>query len=195
MTEAELADFLAAPRRPPHSLDLDGLDGYLFALACWDPLPASRWFPPIFADAPPAFADAAETRRVLDALTARHDGHGQAVVAGPWRLPPRCTPRAPAARNFAADAPLARWSRGFARGHGLACPASTTDAADAALAAAVLALGVFGAPAAQARLVDQRRRREPARGEDELREAVAAHCCARLAPALAAYVQAARARR
>jgi uncharacterized protein len=68
-----LAAFLASDRAPDGCMDLSELDGFLAGLIAGpETLPPEVWLPLVWDNQQPDFADAAEGRRVMDALAARY---------------------------------------------------------------------------------------------------------------------------
>lgn len=116
--EQLLADFLAAPERPEGALGFEALHGFLFAVGCApETQPPSRWRRAIFNDQPPGFRDEQQAEAVTEALMKRYQRIQAEIESGEPTLPAWCVPRTPAIENFADDAPLARWAKGFVTGH------------------------------------------------------------------------------
>ena len=115
---ATLARFLADPRRPPNTLSYHALQGFLFAV-CAAPqvVMPSEWMPAIFDDRDPGFADLEDTRVITQALMALHNEITAAINADQAALPADCAFRDPILDNFADDAPVSQWARGFTQGH------------------------------------------------------------------------------
>jgi uncharacterized protein len=112
-----LEAFLTAPERPEDTFDLNELRGFLFALVCApEPVMPSEWLPLVFGDSEPEYRDAEEAERIVGTIMALYNeiAHQVRTEHEP-RLPFR--PRRPAIANLESDAPLRRWSRGFAYGH------------------------------------------------------------------------------
>jgi yecA family protein len=107
-----------ARARAPDTLGLEELHGFLFAIvAAPDLVLPSEWIPAIFDDDGPVFADEAEAVRFHHVVMALYNQLNRDVQDGTVRLPDCVEVREPAEANFAKDAPLALWSRGFAQGH------------------------------------------------------------------------------
>jgi len=117
--EAWLGQFLDRARtRAPDTLGLEELYGFLFAVvSAPDLVMPSEWIPAIFdADALPC-ADEAEGVRFHHVVMALYNQLNRDVLDATVRLPECIGVRQPAEANFAKDAPLMRWSSGFAQGH------------------------------------------------------------------------------
>ncbi len=116
--DIKLAEFLAADARPEGTLNYAELHGFLFSVACSpEPLKPAEWLPLIFNSAAANYATTAEDESVTATLMALHDEAHRQVQEQQVALPAFCTPAADAMENFADDAPLAHWSRGFLLGH------------------------------------------------------------------------------
>jgi yecA family protein len=117
--EAWLRQFLAAALpRAPDTLGLEELYGFLFAVASApDLVLPSEWIPAIFDADGTVFADEAEGVRFHHVAMALYNQLNRDVQDANVRLPACVEVRRPAEANFAADAPLMLWSRGFAQGH------------------------------------------------------------------------------
>jgi uncharacterized protein len=112
-----LRSFLSAPGRPEGTMSYEELAGFLFALSCVpEMLPPTEWMPLVFNEGQAGFADAAESEQFLDALMALHDRTIAEAKEGTSELPIGCAPLTDPLANFD-DAPLGRWSQGFASGH------------------------------------------------------------------------------
>ena len=112
-----LRGFLESRDRPAGTLNLEELQGFLFAVVNAPDLVASaEWIPAVFNGTDVAFesTEAADIPATLLALYARVD---DASGRAPDVLPPGCVFRDDAASNLESDAAVARWSRGFRKGH------------------------------------------------------------------------------
>jgi len=117
--EAWLGEYLERARsQAPETLGLEELYGFVFAIvAAPDLVLPSEWIPAIFdADAPP-FADEAEGVRFHHVIMALYNELNRDVQDASVHLPACIVVRQPAEANFAKDAPLMKWSSGFAQGH------------------------------------------------------------------------------
>ena len=117
--EAWLRGFLErASAEAPDTLGLDELYGFVFAIvSAPDLVLPSEWIPAIFdADEPP-FADEAEAVRFHHVIMALYNELNRDVLDATVHLPACIDVRRPAEANFAKDAPLMKWSSGFAQGH------------------------------------------------------------------------------
>jgi yecA family protein len=117
--EAWLRGFLdRASDQAPDTLGLEELYGFVFAIvSAPDLVLPSEWIPAIFdADAAP-FADEAEGVRFHHVIMALYNELNRDVRDATVHLPACITVRQPAEANFAKDAPLMKWSSGFAQGH------------------------------------------------------------------------------
>ena len=117
--EAWLRGFLErASAQAPDTLGLEELYGFVFAIvSAPDLVLPSEWIPAIFdADEPP-FADEAEAVRFHHVIMALYNQLNRDVLEATVRLPVCIEVRQPAEANFAKDAPLMKWSSGFAQGH------------------------------------------------------------------------------
>jgi yecA family protein len=117
--QAWLRRFLEEARsRAPDTLGLEELYGFLFAIvSAPDLVLPSEWIPAIFDAEGPVFADEAEGVRFHHVVMALHNQLSRDVQDATVRLPDCVEVREPAEANFAADAPLGLWTRGFAQGH------------------------------------------------------------------------------
>jgi yecA family protein len=117
--EAWLRDFLDEARgRAPDTLGLEELYGFLFAVASApDHVLPTEWIPAIFDAEQPPFADEGQGVRFHHVVMALHNQLSREVLDANVRLPACIEMRQPAEANFAKDAPLMLWSRGFAQGH------------------------------------------------------------------------------
>ena len=109
--------FLESRDRPAGTLGLEELQGFLFAVVnAPDLVAAAEWMPAVFNGNAQSFtsAEAAEIPATLMTLYASVDDASGRV---PDVLPPGCVFRDDAASNLESDAPVARWSRGFRKGH------------------------------------------------------------------------------
>ena len=117
--EAWLRRFLDEARaRAPDTLGLEELYGFLFAIvSAPDLVLPSEWIPAIFDADGPVFADEAQGVRFHHVVMALYNQLNRDVQDATVRLPECVEVREPAEANFAKDAPLMLWSRGFAQGH------------------------------------------------------------------------------
>jgi len=107
-----------ARARAPDTLGLEELYGFLFAVASApDHVLPTEWIPAIFDAEQPPFADEAQGVRFHHVVMALHNQLSREVQDANVRLPACIELRQPAEANFAKDAPLMLWSRGFAQGH------------------------------------------------------------------------------
>jgi len=117
--EAWLGEYLERARsQAPETLGLEELYGFVFAIvAAPDLVLPSEWIPAIFdADEPP-FADEAEGVRFHHVVMALYNELNRDVQDATVHLPGCVEARRPAEANFEKDAPLMKWSSGFAQGH------------------------------------------------------------------------------
>lgn len=113
-----LSRFLSSPRRPPGTLNILELQGFLFAMSCAPVLvKPSEWLPLIFDDQDAAYASAEEAQSVVQALMELYNEINDAVRNGSVTLPADVTLVAEALDNVGETAPLGQWSRGFLLGH------------------------------------------------------------------------------
>jgi len=104
--------------RAPDTLGLEELYGFLFAIvSAPDLVLPSEWIPAIFDAEGAVFADEAEGVRFHHVVMSLYNQLNRDVQDATVRLPDCVEVREPAEANFAADAPLGRWTRGFAQGH------------------------------------------------------------------------------
>ncbi len=71
----------------------------------------------IFGDEEAGYADLAEANEVMGEIMALYNTINAAVLDPPTLLPGDCRLRDEVLANFADDAPITQWSRGFLRGH------------------------------------------------------------------------------
>ena len=190
VAEARRLQALFDRRTASEALGYHELAGFLFAVAA---APAtvqpSEWLDLLLEDDPPLFTETKLYEEALPLLLAIYGVIERGIDNDCPALPPDCAVRADGGANLAADAPLASWSRGFLDGHDWLTPlweAEMDEEFDAALEAAIVALGFFAAP-------------ELARdfhgeyaGPGETLEAMATRLAADFPAALAAYVGLAR---
>lgn len=114
----ELADFLAADGRPEGTMNYAELHGFLFALACSpEPLKPAEWQPMIFNGEDASFTSQQESEAVMAAIMAIHDETARQVQQEAVALPQFCSLAEIPMDNFADDAPIGHWARGFLHGH------------------------------------------------------------------------------
>ncbi|HFD88297.1 MAG TPA: YecA family protein [Gammaproteobacteria bacterium] len=114
----ELAKFLAADERPENTMIYPELYGFLFAV-CTAPemtMP-SDWIPLIFNNEEAGYADEAEASMVMAGIMAVYNEVNDGVVAAEPGLPGWLEVFVPAMENFADEAPLTYWARGFFIGY------------------------------------------------------------------------------
>ncbi len=113
-----LQTFLASTARPADTLSYHALQGFLFTVASAPVLvPPSDWLPIIFDGQEADFASTDEAQAILDQIMVLYNTTNAAVLDPPTLLPADCQLRENVLANFADDAPIAQWSRGFLRGH------------------------------------------------------------------------------
>ena len=141
-----LRAFLEHPSRPAGTLTYHELQGFLFTVvSAPEMVPPSDWLPVIFGEEEAGFASPDEAQEILGQLMALYNTTNAAVLDPPTLLPGDCRLRDEVLANFADDAPLAQWSRGFLRGHQWLeelwedLPAEMAEELDATL----MALGFF----------------------------------------------------
>jgi yecA family protein len=117
--EAWLRGFLDRAReRMPETLGLEELYGFVFAIvSAPDLVLPSEWIPAIFDVDEPVFADEAEGVRFHHVIMALYNELNRDVQDATVHLPACIEVCRPAEANFDDDAPLRRWSGGFAQGH------------------------------------------------------------------------------
>lgn len=114
----ELAEFLAADARPEGTMNYAELHGFLFALACSpEPLKPDEWQPMIFNGEDARFASQEESKAIMAAIMAIHDETTRQVQEQQVALPEFCGLADEPMENFAGDAPISHWARGFLHGH------------------------------------------------------------------------------
>ena len=143
----ELAKFLAADERPEESMIYPELYGFLFAVCCSPELMApSDWLPLIFNDEEPGYANEAEAEMVTAGIMAVYDEVNKAVVSTEPSMPEWFEVFSPPMENFADEAPLTYWSRGFLVGHDWLSEVwdhYVVDEMEGELAGCLMALTVF----------------------------------------------------
>ena len=93
------------------------LQGFLFAVACCpEPVAAHEWTAFVFSDGDPAYASEAEKDDVLTQLAAMYEEVSAAVAERTPGFPADCEALPDVMANFADEAPLCQWSRGFMAG-------------------------------------------------------------------------------
>jgi len=117
--EAWLREFLDRARsQAPDTLGLHELYGFMFAIvSAPDHVLPSEWIPAIFDADDPPFADEAEGVRFHHVIMGLYNEINRDVQDATVHLPACIEVRRPAEANFDKDAPLMKWSSGFAQGH------------------------------------------------------------------------------
>lgn len=130
------------------------LAGFFFALACAPELvKPAEWIPLVLGEDPAAFGSPDEAQRALDLAMRLHNHVNLQVLERSPSLPAGVEMRAEPMDNFAPEAPLSQWARGFSEGHAWleeswdAClerePAEDAEALDEALGGIAMVLGFF----------------------------------------------------
>lgn len=145
-----LRTFLADPARPEGTLTYHELQGFLFAVACAPELVRpSDWLPIVFNEREAEYASMEEAQAILrDVMDLYNEITASARSEHP-ALPQDCAVRSVPVDNFADEAPLSRWSRGFVSGHewlGDLWDVDLPDGLDEELGAVLLALSFFASP-------------------------------------------------
>jgi uncharacterized protein len=110
--------FLEDQTRPAGTLSYHELQGFLFAVASAPELiRPSEWMPLVFGEADAEYANLDEARLVLGELMSLYNTVNAQVAAETAVLPADCVFRGDILTNLDEDAPIARWARGFMRGH------------------------------------------------------------------------------
>ena len=113
-----LQAFLDHPSRPEGTFRYHELQGFLFTVvSAPDLVPPSDWLPIVFGDEKAAYASLDQANEILGEIMALYNTTNAAVLDPPTVLPADCPLHKDALANFADDAPIAQWSRGFLRGH------------------------------------------------------------------------------
>jgi uncharacterized protein len=113
-----LRAFLEHPSRPAGTLTYHELQGFLFTVVSAPELiPASEWLPIIFAGEDIDYESVEQAEAVIGQIMMLSNTINAAVRDPPTLLPADCQLRDDVLANFDDDAPIARWSRGFQRGH------------------------------------------------------------------------------
>jgi yecA family protein len=109
----ELAQWLQEPQRPAGTLNLQQLQGFLFAI-CSTPveLQLREWMPAVFGDQPP---DVSQAEAYLNTISQLQQRIAQDIDDFMVGLPEDCILTEPFAANFESNA-LHHWSRGFELG-------------------------------------------------------------------------------
>lgn len=115
---AALKKFLASATCPAGALSYHELQGFLFTIAAVpDMVVPSEWIPLIFGGREPEFEGESEAQRILGGLMQLYNEVNTDVFDREARLPEDCRFREDLLSNLSEDAPIAKWSRGFIRGH------------------------------------------------------------------------------
>jgi len=113
-----LTEFLDSPKRPDGTLRFHELQGFLFAIASSpETIAPSEWLPMIGDDEGLNFADQDEAQDILGLVMALYNEVNTAVLKRSNTLPAGCGFCEDIPKNFADDASISQWSRGFASGH------------------------------------------------------------------------------
>jgi yecA family protein len=180
-----LQALLSAPERPKDTMPYFETAGFLFAVCCNpDLVKPAEWLPVVLGEDGGFFADLEEANRVLQLVMGLYNHVNAGVLARRPELPPLCEVRLGALDNLDADAPLSRWSRGFAEGHdwlALSWPDDLPDELDEGLGATLVVLTFHSSP----RLAEAYR--NETKGTPMAMEAMAAKMQEMLLPTMAAY--------
>ena len=113
-----LQAFLDHPSRPEGTFRYHELQGFLFTIvSAPDLVPPSDWLPIILGDEKAGFASPDQANEIRGHIMALYNTTNAAVLDPPTLLPADCPLHEDVLANFADDAPMAQWSRGFLRGH------------------------------------------------------------------------------
>jgi uncharacterized protein len=113
-----LQAFLDHPSRPEGTFRYHELQGFLFTVvSAPDLVPPSDWLPIILGDEKAGFASPDQANEILGHIMALYNTTNAAVLDPPTLLPADCPLHEDVLANFADDAPMAQWSRGFLSGH------------------------------------------------------------------------------
>ena len=113
-----LQAFLDHPSRPEGTFRYHELQGFLFTVvSAPEMVPPSEWLPIIFGDEKAGYASLDQANEILGQIMALYNTTNAAVLDPPTLLPGDCPLRDNVLANFAEDAPISQWSRGFLRGH------------------------------------------------------------------------------
>lgn len=160
------------------------LAGFLFALACSPELvKPSEWIALVLGEGPQAPGPGEEVQRILELVMRLHNHINLQVLERSPSLPALVEVRPEPMDNFAADAPLSRWARGFSQGHSWleetwdawleAEPQEDAEALDQSLGAITIVLGFFASRAfAEACLAEAERPRPLEEAAPAMLEAV-----------------------
>lgn len=164
-----LAAFLAAAARPAGTLTYAELAGFLFAVATAPELVRpSEWMPLVFNDQGSRAADGTEAQAMLGLIMQLYNAVNREILEAPRKppvLPPGIAALPQAIANFAADAPLAQWCRGFMAGYDWlqdvwqahdAAPEGSQ--ADEEFGAVLVTLGLFASREFAEAIIDEHRK-------------------------------------
>ncbi|RJQ46962.1 MAG: YecA family protein [Gaiellales bacterium] len=113
-----LRNFLADPERPQGVMDYYQLAGFLLAVGCSpEIIMPSEWMPVVFGGNEPEYEDEDEAREILGALMSLYNRVAAEIAGGTAQLPPALKIFEDPMANLEPEAPLCRWSKGFASGH------------------------------------------------------------------------------
>ena len=113
-----LRAFLEHPSRPAGTLSYHELQGFLFTVVSAPELiQPSEWLPIVFGDQEVDYASAEKAEAIIGQIMALYNTTNAAVLDPPTLLPADCQLRDDVLANFADEAPIAQWSRGFLLGH------------------------------------------------------------------------------
>ncbi|HVL35856.1 MAG TPA: UPF0149 family protein [Burkholderiales bacterium] len=130
------------------------LAGFFFALACAPELVRpSEWIPLVLGEDPAAHGSREQAQRLLDLAMRLHNHVNAQVLERAPSLPVGIEARPEPMDNFASDAPLSQWARGFSEGHAWLekvwdasledQPEEDAEALDEALGGIAMMLGFF----------------------------------------------------
>ena len=130
------------------------LAGFLFALACAPELvKPAEWLPVVLGEGREAFGTREEAQRILDLVMRLYNHINLQVLERSPSLPADVEVRPEPMDNFAPDAPLSQWARGFSDGHSWleeswdawldTGPEEDADELDKSLGAIMMVLGFF----------------------------------------------------
>ncbi|MCH7991229.1 MAG: UPF0149 family protein [Gemmatimonadetes bacterium] len=113
-----LEKFMDRPGHPEGTLTYREMQGFLFAVACAPEMVVpSEWIPRIFGEDGPLFKKPTEAEALMGGLMALFNEFAPEADGPDARLPADCAFRKDPVANLEADAPVAKWCRGFQLGH------------------------------------------------------------------------------
>ncbi len=113
-----LKAFLSNPHRPDGTLNIQELQGFLFAIASSpETVPPSEWLPLISNDEEIGFENESEAQQILSQIMTLYNEVNTSVLKRSDALPFGCEFKTDVFANLDEQASISQWARGFTIGH------------------------------------------------------------------------------